>query len=183
MKPTEEHRVLFEKYRPLEGLWREYFEFRGVPRRAGQRIIALPDDLGVKKFRSRPKIAVAVLLAYGAREHEVADRHHAEVRTLRGGMSLSRSSGLSAKRGVSGCILAMGPGEMSIAVFSPGLGSKGNSLVGMRALEVPSKDLGPSSWRHPVENLAHRQLYRSRPIDDRRGLSPGRVPLNRKRLS
>ena len=52
--------------------------------------------------------------------------------------------GLPAKSGVSGCILAVVPGTMSIAVFSPGLGPKGNSLAGIRALEVLSRELGLS---------------------------------------
>ncbi len=49
--------------------------------------------------------------------------------------------GLPAKSGVSGCILAVVPGSMTIAVFSPGLGAEGNSVAGMRALEVLSNDL------------------------------------------
>ncbi|MEO0912492.1 MAG: glutaminase, partial [Pseudomonadota bacterium] len=38
-------------------------------------------------------------------------------------------------RGVGGGILAVVPGEASIAVWSPGLGPNGNSLLGTRALE------------------------------------------------
>ncbi len=44
--------------------------------------------------------------------------------------------GLPAKSGVGGGIVAIVPGEMSIAVWSPGLSESGNSLVGTRALEL-----------------------------------------------
>ncbi|PEQ14180.1 glutaminase [Novosphingobium sp. PC22D] len=45
------------------------------------------------------------------------------------------SVGLPGKSGVGGGILAIAPGSASIAVWSPGLDSKGNSLLGRRALE------------------------------------------------
>jgi len=44
--------------------------------------------------------------------------------------------GLPSKSGVGGGIVAIVPGEMSIAVWSPGLSESGNSLVGTRALEL-----------------------------------------------
>jgi glutaminase len=43
--------------------------------------------------------------------------------------------GLPGKSGVGGGILAIAPGSASIAVWSPGLDAKGNSLLGRRALE------------------------------------------------
>jgi len=43
--------------------------------------------------------------------------------------------GLPGKSGVGGGILAIAPGKASIAVWSPGLNSNGNSLVGSLALE------------------------------------------------
>ncbi len=43
--------------------------------------------------------------------------------------------GIPGKSGVGGGILAIVPGKASIAVWSPGLGAKGNSLLGTRALE------------------------------------------------
>ena len=43
--------------------------------------------------------------------------------------------GLPAKSGVGGGILALLPGEASVAVWSPGLDKTGNSLAGMHALE------------------------------------------------
>ena len=43
--------------------------------------------------------------------------------------------GLPAKSGVGGGILALVPGEMAIAVWSPGLDETGNSLAGTYALE------------------------------------------------
>lgn len=44
--------------------------------------------------------------------------------------------GLPAKSGVGGGILAIVPGVCSIAVWSPALDAKGNSLAGVRALEL-----------------------------------------------
>ena len=43
--------------------------------------------------------------------------------------------GLPCKSGVGGGIVAIIPGKMSICVWSPELGAKGNSLAGMQALE------------------------------------------------
>ena len=43
--------------------------------------------------------------------------------------------GLPAKSGVGGGIVAVVPGRMAIAVWSPGLDARGNSLAGMAALE------------------------------------------------
>jgi glutaminase len=42
--------------------------------------------------------------------------------------------GLPAKSGVGGGIVAVAPGAMSIAVWSPGLDERGNSLAGATAL-------------------------------------------------
>lgn len=46
------------------------------------------------------------------------------------------SVGLPGKSGVGGGIVAIIPGEMAIAVYSPGLNEHGNSLVGTKALEL-----------------------------------------------
>jgi len=43
--------------------------------------------------------------------------------------------GLPAKSGVGGGIIALVPGELAIAVWSPGLDENGNSLAGTMALE------------------------------------------------
>jgi len=50
--------------------------------------------------------------------------------------------GLPGKSGVGGGIMAIAPGKASIAVWSPGLDSNGNSLLGRAALEILSKRLG-----------------------------------------
>ncbi|MEO0388792.1 MAG: glutaminase [Pseudomonadota bacterium] len=50
--------------------------------------------------------------------------------------------GLPGKSGVGGGILALVPGVASVAVWSPGLGPKGNSLLGMRALSMLAADEG-----------------------------------------
>jgi glutaminase len=44
--------------------------------------------------------------------------------------------GLPAKSGVGGGIVAIVPGQMTVAVWSPGLDKKGNSLAGIKALEL-----------------------------------------------
>lgn len=44
--------------------------------------------------------------------------------------------GLPGKSGVGGGIVAVVPGKMSIAVFSPALNAQGNSLIGTKALEL-----------------------------------------------
>ena len=52
--------------------------------------------------------------------------------------------GLPAKSGVSGAILAIVPGRMTIAAFGPALGPKGNSVAGMTAMAALSRRLGLS---------------------------------------
>ncbi len=54
--------------------------------------------------------------------------------------------GVPAKSGVSGAILAIVPGRMSIAAFGPALGPKGNSIAGLAALTHLSDALGLSVW-------------------------------------
>lgn len=52
--------------------------------------------------------------------------------------------GMPGKSGVGGGIIAVIPGEMSIAVWSPELDKSGNSLAGTAALELLSTELGRS---------------------------------------
>ena len=49
--------------------------------------------------------------------------------------------GLPAKSGVGGGILAVVPGQMGIAVYSPRLDQHGNSIAGIKALEAISREL------------------------------------------
>ncbi|MEX2644269.1 MAG: glutaminase A [Acetobacterales bacterium] len=51
------------------------------------------------------------------------------------------TTGVPAKSGVSGGILAVVPGRMTIAAYGPALGAKGNSIAGMRALAFLSAAL------------------------------------------
>ena len=50
--------------------------------------------------------------------------------------------GLPGKSGVGGGILAIAPGQASVAVWSPGLNTHGNSLLGTRALELIAQRTG-----------------------------------------
>ncbi|UYM17820.1 glutaminase [Endozoicomonas euniceicola] len=52
--------------------------------------------------------------------------------------------GLPCKSGVGGGIVAVIPGEMSVCVWSPELGPKGNSIVGMEALKYFARKAGRS---------------------------------------
>lgn len=52
--------------------------------------------------------------------------------------------GMPGKSGVGGGIIAIVPGEMTIAVWSPELDKSGNSLAGTRALELLSERIGRS---------------------------------------
>jgi len=49
--------------------------------------------------------------------------------------------GIPAKSGVGGGIMAVVPGKMGIGIYSPSLDRKGNSLAGVKALEMLSKKL------------------------------------------
>ena len=52
--------------------------------------------------------------------------------------------GLPGKSGVGGGIITVLPGQFTLATWSPGLNDKGNSLVGMRALEMFTSQTGLS---------------------------------------
>ncbi|MCP4774317.1 MAG: glutaminase, partial [Planctomycetaceae bacterium] len=52
--------------------------------------------------------------------------------------------GMPGKSGVGGGIIAIVPGEMTIAVWSPELDPSGNSLAGTKALELLSERIGRS---------------------------------------
>lgn len=52
--------------------------------------------------------------------------------------------GLPAKSGVGGGIVAIVPGELSLAVWSPGLGPSGNSIAGTEALKLFGRKSGLS---------------------------------------
>jgi glutaminase len=52
--------------------------------------------------------------------------------------------GLPGKSGVGGGIVAVIPGKLAIAVWSPELNSKGNSVLGMKSLELFTTKTGMS---------------------------------------
>ena len=59
--------------------------------------------------------------------------------------------GLPAKSGVGGGILAISPGRMAIAAWGPALDQTGQSIVGLKALEILASHLELSVFRHQCE--------------------------------
>jgi len=62
--------------------------------------------------------------------------------------------GLPAKSGVGGGIMAVLPGQLGIAVYSPALDERGNSVRGVRACEAISRDLGLHFLRPPRASVS-----------------------------
>ena len=54
------------------------------------------------------------------------------------------TAGLPAKSGVGGGIVAVAPGKLAIATYSPRLSPAGNSIRGMQAIQAISRELGLS---------------------------------------
>ena len=52
--------------------------------------------------------------------------------------------GVPAKSGVGGGIMAIIPNRMGIGIYSPSLDKKGNSIAGVKVLELLSKQLNLS---------------------------------------
>jgi glutaminase len=72
--------------------------------------------------------------------------------------------GLPAKSGVSGAILAVVPGRMGIAAYSPPLDMHGNSVRGVKAFEVLSTALGLNILdAAPIETRASEPFHHVRP--------------------
>ncbi len=82
--------------------------------------------------------------------------------------------GFPAKSGVGGGILAIVPGQASIAVWSPGLDVYGNSLVGTRALQVLARIMNWSvfkrhsqqAWYSGRNEKQPRRLSHEKALDD-----------------
>ena len=55
--------------------------------------------------------------------------------------------GIPAKSGVSGAIFGVIPGKMGIAVYSPAINEKGNSVRGLNVFRELSQELGLSIFR------------------------------------
>ena len=68
----------------------------------------------------------------------------------------SYTAGLPAKTGVGGGIVAVVPGELGIAAFSPRLNEAGNSIRAMKAIEHISRDLGASISRRKLSQVCSR---------------------------
>ncbi len=71
--------------------------------------------------------------------------------------------GLPAKSGVTGGILALLPGQLGIAVFSPPLDARGNSVRGVQACRELSRDLELHFLR--AARPAHVAIGARHPID------------------
>lgn len=63
-----------------------------------------------------------------------------------GSGSFALNVGFPAKSGVGGGILGVVPGRMGIGVFAPAIDRHGNSVAGVRALELLSKELDLSIY-------------------------------------
>jgi len=59
--------------------------------------------------------------------------------------------GLPAKSGVGGGILAIAPGKMAVAAWGPALDRTGQSIVGLKALEILANHLELSVFRHQCD--------------------------------
>jgi glutaminase len=61
--------------------------------------------------------------------------------------------GIPAKSGVSGGIMAIVPGKLGIAVYSPGLDEYGNSVRGIKVCEEISERLGLHVFANEAEDI------------------------------
>ena len=66
--------------------------------------------------------------------------------------------GLPGKSGVGGGIVAIYPMKYSVAVWSPRLNSKGNSVMGMKALELLGKHFGLFEGKESQETKEENNL-------------------------
>jgi glutaminase len=84
--------------------------------------------------------------------------------------------GLPAKSGVSGAVLAVLPGQLGIAVFSPPLDARGNSVRGIAAYTRISRDLELHTQRvRPRTGSAVRRSYRGNDVRSLRVRPPADV--------
>ena len=72
--------------------------------------------------------------------------------------------GIPAKSGVSGGIMAIVPGKVGIAVFSPGLDEYGNSVRGVKVCEAISKYLGLHVFAGEEEDVLLNPTDTSEPV-------------------
>jgi glutaminase len=88
--------------------------------------------------------------------------------------------GLPAKSGVAGGVLAVLPGQLAIAVFSPPLDARGNSVRGVAVCEALSEELELHFLRAPRPQLS---ALRSRSTLRALGSKRGRLHAEREALS
>lgn len=108
-------------------------------------------------------IMAATLANYGinplTRKRAILEEHTAKVLAVMSTCGLYDYSGefafftgLPAKSGVSGCVMAVVPGVMGVALYSPRIDKKGNSLRALGALPYLSEKLNLHVF-HPVSHI------------------------------
>lgn len=86
--------------------------------------------------------------------------------------------GVPAKSGVSGAIIAVAPGQMGLAVFSPPLDRFGNSVRGIEACKAISEDLDLHVFAsHVTPRSVIRRDYRGDAVRSRRRRAPADLAL------
>ena len=90
--------------------------------------------------------------------------------------------GMPAKSGVSGCIAAVVPGQAGIAVFSPPVDARGNSVRGMKVYQDIAAHFGLHVFgNRPAVRTVMRREYRGDAVRSTRSRSPAELKILRDR--
>jgi glutaminase len=96
----------------------------------------MPDDASADAVASRMRVVLALMMTCGHYD---------------GSGDFAVRVGLPAKSGVGGGIMAVAPEKGAIAVWSPNLDQNGNSMLGVRALEMFAARTGWSVFGPPLD--------------------------------